>query len=153
MERRQYLKDETLYGIKPGEDQGHIDMINKNYLIASFVILGVILFCFAIMKTDSYFSFLFDQLCKSKAAPLYGVNTHNIENVNFWYRLLYRNGSKANKFLKRKFWDKTETSIVFNGWRMRKCDISVFLYLDINYDDSAFMDLLHEFNFDNRVVQ
>ncbi|QQO10713.1 hypothetical protein [Breznakiella homolactica] len=126
-------------------------MINKNKIYLGILfLLSVFFIGNVIMKKDLYYLFLFNQLCKEKS--LYSVNTHNIENVNNWYRLLFKNGKKINPFLEKQFLNKEKTAIIFNGLALKKSDVSIFLYIDINYDDIAMNNVMQQYNIDNMNV-
>lgn len=123
-------------------------MTNRDKIITVLLLFIIsVLGLFLILKSDLYYSYLFNNICKDN--NIYSVNTHNIENVNVWYKKIYKKGEKANPFLKKQFIDNTETHILFYGQKMKKSDIAIFLYMDINYDESTIKRLMKKYNFND----
>lgn len=99
-----------------------------------FCSLGMALFIIfqAGFHTRAYHDFLFGMACSGREKEILSVNTFNIENVDFFYSLLYREGKRINRFLIGKKHSYAYTSYTFRGKRMRECDVALFLYNDIN---------------------
>lgn len=113
-------------------------MRNKNMIFAGCILCACLFGIVILISTDAYIDFLFSMACGGNNKEILSVNTHNIENVDFWYKQLYKKGKKINGFLKGKKYSNEYTSYIFRGRRLKKREVALFMYSDINGNCEGF---------------